>query len=354
MVGHLRKHGSFDDLDNGQDDPGHSQGGYSLIQGASFTDPTTATDPTATYDYLYNVTRNADGTYTLLQGAPAAKNVEFTSTRSEIKPGNEVNIKKAGNGLNGEYDYIGSVTTSEAATGYIVYNVVNQQYYMLTNTKFNFGGSPSLSLGHADSSGSGSEMPVCFMTGTQILTPAGEVVVESLKVGDLVITSDGRSVPVRWIGRQTVASVFADELSYPVRIRAGAFEENVPSRDLLVSHEHALLVDGVLVQAGALVNGTSIVREFNVPNAFVYYHVEVEDHSLILAENTPAETFVDNVDRVRFDNWDEYQALYPEGKKIEEMAYPRAKASRQVPVNIRGRLAARAQAISAASDLAAA
>ena len=136
---------------------------------------------------------------------------------------------------------------------------------------------------------------------------------------------------MRWIGRQTVTPFFAGELSLPVRIRTGALGENAPSRDLLVSHDHALLVDGVLVQAGALINGTSIVRESDVPGTFVYYHVEVDDHSLILAENVPAETFVDNVDRARFDNWHEYEALYPAGKNIAEMPYPRAKAHRQVP-----------------------
>jgi Hint domain len=334
MVDDLHKHGNFDDLE-------HGQGGRS-------------SDPTANYEFMYNVTRNTDGSYSLILGAAAAKNVEFSSNKSDIKPGNEIDIKKAGNGLNGGYDYVGSVTTSEGGTGYIVYNAANQQYYMLTNTKFNFGGDANHSLGHADSSGAGSEMPVCFMAGTQILTPAGEITVETLKAGDLVLTSDGQSVPVRWIGRQTVARLFADELSYPVRIRAGALDDNVPHRDLLVSHEHALLVDGVLVQAGALINGTSIVREFDVPNVFVYYHVEVEDHSLILAERTPAETFVDNVDRVRFDNWQEYQALYPNGKPIEEMPYPRAKAYRQVPVNLRDRLAERARTMSTAPDLVAA
>jgi hypothetical protein len=82
-----------------------------------------------------------------------------------------------------------------------------------------------------------------------------------------------------------------------------------------------------------------------VPNTFVYYHVEVEDHSLILAENTPAETFVDNVDRARFDNWDEYEALYPNGKNVTEMSFPRAKGRRQVPVRLREALDARARAI---------
>lgn len=89
-------------------------------------------------------------------------------------------------------------------------------------------------------------------------------------------------------------------------------------------------------------NGTSIVRETDVPETFTYYHVELDDHSLILAENTPAETFVDNVDRLAFDNWDEYEALYPEGKPIVEMPYPRAKAHRQVPRSIRERLVERA------------
>ena len=182
---------------------------------------------------------------------------------------------------------------------------------------------------------------ICFMPNTNVRTPAGEVAVKDLKIGDLVQTYDGRSVPVRWIGRQTVASRFSDELHLPIRVKVAALGNNVPCRDLLVSPDHALLVGDVLIHAGALVNGTSIVREQNVPVRFTYYHVEVDDHSLIVAENTPAETFVDNVDRANFDNWHEYQALYPEGKTVIEMSYPRAKAYRQVPRATREKLAER-------------
>jgi hypothetical protein len=127
----------------------------------------------------------------------------------------------------------------------------------------------------------------------------------------------------------------------PIRIRANALGKNVPSRDFLLSPDHAILVGDVLIQAGALVNGISIVRETNVLGTLTYYHVELDDHSLILAENTPAETFIDNVDRLSFDNWREHEALYPEGKPIIKLPYPRAKAHRQVPRSVREHLAKR-------------
>ena len=71
-----------------------------------------------------------------------------------------------------------------------------------------------------------------------------------------------------------------------------------------------------------MVNGTTIVRETHIPQVFTYYHIELDDHSLILAENIPAETFIDNVDRMAFDNWDEHEALYPDGKYQSRNAIP--------------------------------
>jgi hypothetical protein len=185
---------------------------------------------------------------------------------------------------------------------------------------------------------------ICFYRGTMIRTPDGEKAVETLKAGDLVMTADGVAAPISWLGRQTISTVFSDpEKVWPIRIKAGALGENVPSRDLVLSPDHAVLVDGVLVHAGALVNGVSIVRQTAVPRVFTYYHVELDDHALILAENTPAETFIDHPQRLAFDNWDERQALHPFGKDTDEMPFARAKSSRQVPVHVRVALAARAQ-----------
>ncbi|MCB4769299.1 Hint domain-containing protein [Ancylobacter sp. Lp-2] len=184
---------------------------------------------------------------------------------------------------------------------------------------------------------------LCFLAGTMIATPDGEVAIETLKAGDLVLTAAGAAKPVRWLARQTVATAFADPFKVvPVLIRAGALGEGLPARDLHVSVDHALLVEGLLVQAGALVNGTSIVRRTDMPARFAYYHVELADHSLVLAEGVAAETFVDNVTRRRFDNWHEA----PEAA-IAELDLPRVKSARQLPDGIRRRIAARAPGVPA-------
>jgi hypothetical protein len=296
----------------------------------------------ADYNYMYNVT-DSGGVYTL--GSEAKSSVTVTDTKDgpgDSKkflgdvPDDQFKISHAGS-LNGaDYHFI-SVANIGNVTGFIGEEGGN--YYFFTNQNANGDSGDHLNLDPD------LVVRLCFMAGTLILTADTEIAVEDLRIGDLVKTTDGRAIPVRWIGRQTVAPLFADKLRLPIRVKAGAFGDNVPCRDLLLSPDHALLVDGVLAHAGALLNGTSIVRESNVPNLFTYYHVEVDDHSLILAENTPAETFIDNADRANFDNWREFEELYPEGKSIVEMPYPRAKAHRQVPRTIRETLAARGVAL---------
>ena len=184
---------------------------------------------------------------------------------------------------------------------------------------------------------------VCFLTGTMIATPTGEVAVETLCPGDMVLTADGRAVPVRFLGRQTVATRFAPaHRANPVRIAAGALAGNVPARDLFVSPNHGIVVDGVLAFASALVNGTTIAQVDAPAETFVYYSIETEGHEVILAEGCPAETFVDHVPRARWDNHADYAALYPAAPAIAEMDLPHAKSHRQVPAEIHARIAARA------------
>jgi hypothetical protein len=183
----------------------------------------------------------------------------------------------------------------------------------------------------------------CFLPGTRIATPAGEAAVETLTPGDLVLTADGRAVPVRFLGRRTVMPRFTGaERSNPIRIRAGALAENVPARDLFVSPNHAILVDGVLAFASALANGTTIAQVPGPGPRFVYYSVETEAHEVILAEGCPAETFMDHVPRAAWDNYADYLALHPEEPQIPESDLPHAKSHRQVPREVHARIAARA------------
>jgi hypothetical protein len=187
----------------------------------------------------------------------------------------------------------------------------------------------------------------CFAEGTLIAVPDGARAIETLRIGESILTADGRSVVVKWIGRQTISTRFGPARRLrPVRVRAGALGEGVPVRDLVLTADHALLLDGLLVNAGALVNGSSIdwVPLAELGDRYKVYHVETADHDIILAEGAPAETFIDYLGRQAFDNYAEYVALYGAERVIDESPYPRISAARLVPPAIRARLAGRCAA----------
>ncbi|MBN9508093.1 MAG: Hint domain-containing protein [Alphaproteobacteria bacterium] len=182
----------------------------------------------------------------------------------------------------------------------------------------------------------------CFVSGTMIALPEGDRLVEELRPGDLILTADGQALPLRWLGRSTISRFFADPLRIlPVRIKAGALGENMPARDLLLSPGHGIRIGDLLVHASALVNGASVVRDEDAPLVFTYYHIELDTHTLVLAEGVPAESFLDQVEAVDFDNWEERKAPAAE----EEMPYPRVKSPRQLPRALRSALVGRANAL---------
>ncbi len=117
----------------------------------------------------------------------------------------------------------------------------------------------------ADSSGSTVTLnPPCFCEGTRILTRQGEIAVEDLRVGDLVITHPAGMRPICWLGQfgVSLARHPRPEQAAPIRIRRNAMAAGVPKRDLLVSPDHAVFLDGALIQAQALLNGASVTQEF--------------------------------------------------------------------------------------------
>lgn len=157
-----------------------------------------------------------------------------------------------------------------------------------------------------------SQAAPCYCPGTRILTPEGERAVEDLAVGDNVVTASGEVRPIRWIGSRGYAAMFtaANPALLPVIIRAGALGASLPRRDLIVSPNHAMFLDGLLVPAGALVNGASIVRA-PAGRDVLYIHVELSSHDLILAEGCAAESFLDDDSRQMFQNAADFAARYP-------------------------------------------
>lgn len=146
---------------------------------------------------------------------------------------------------------------------------------------------------------------VCFLPGTLLRTPNGDVAVEDIQVGDSLITFENNKHIARavvWVGFQRAEvrpGLALDEAGWPVRIRQGALAENVPSKDLLITPEHCLYFDGQFVPARMLVNGESIFYDQTI-RAYTYYHVETEQHAVIMADGTLTESYLDTGNRRAF------------------------------------------------------
>ncbi len=152
----------------------------------------------------------------------------------------------------------------------------------------------------------------CYRSGTRIATPAGERVVESLALGDLVLTMSGEARPVVWIGHRHVACRRhpMPENVWPVRVLAAAFGDAMPRRDLWLSPDHAVFIDDVLIPVKHLINGTTIAQ---VPvDDVTYYHIKLDRHDVLLAEGLPAESWLDTGDRDSFANGGGAMRLFPD------------------------------------------
>jgi hypothetical protein len=153
----------------------------------------------------------------------------------------------------------------------------------------------------------GWETVVCFAEGTRIVTPNGEDAVENLRAGDMVLAMrDGQAgfEPLRWVGFMDVAvprNAAMAAKTAPILIKAGALAPGMPARDLRVSPDHAMEVDGHLIPAKHLVNGSSIIQE-TWCRRVRYFHLELEAHGLLLSEGTWSESYVDDGNRHAFNN----------------------------------------------------
>jgi hypothetical protein len=157
----------------------------------------------------------------------------------------------------------------------------------------------------------GTEITICYLKGTRILTAQGERAIESLQRGDLVVTRWGGLQPVKWIGRQSFGRHFLKG-RLPVRIAAGALGDGLPLRDLFVSPGHSMLIGETLVLAENLCNGVTITRD-GAPEEIHYYQLEFAAHDCVLAEGVWSESYADAAGlRAAFHNHAEFAALFPD------------------------------------------
>jgi len=144
---------------------------------------------------------------------------------------------------------------------------------------------------------------VCFVRGTKIATPEGDVPIEDIAIGDRVLTADSGTQIVRWIGSKVLNPSRA---TTPVRIKAGALGNNTPNQDLLVSPAHRMVISGwraevlfgeseFLVPAKELVNDSTIVFAHDLDEV-EYFHILFDKHEIVTSNGTPSESFHPNAD----------------------------------------------------------
>jgi hypothetical protein len=182
-----------------------------------------------------------------------------------------------------------------------------------TNEVLHFGAPVSAFVITTGAGISGTDLTtICFCIDTQIGTPTGEVPVQALKPGDMVLTAHNGPRKVTWVGTgKVLATRGRRTVATPVIVRQGALADNVPYRDLHVTKAHSLYIDGMLIPVEFLVNHKTIVWDDQAQEVEIY-HIELESHDVLIANGVPAETYRDDGNRWLFQNANSGWGLPPQ------------------------------------------
>jgi len=164
------------------------------------------------------------------------------------------------------------------------------------------------------------EIP-CLASGTSILTPDGPRLVEMLRIGDEVVTAqDGIAQVIIWIGKRSIdlRHHAKPDKVVPVIICAGAFSDGLPERNLRLSPDHCVFIDGCLIEAKTLVNGVTVIRETGA-RYITYHHIELASHDIMLAEGLPIESYLESGNRMMFEGDEAPVILHPDFTAVSRL-----------------------------------
>ncbi|SMO44739.1 Hint domain-containing protein [Paracoccus laeviglucosivorans] len=172
----------------------------------------------------------------------------------------------------------------------------------------------------------------CFTRGTMIATPNGEIAIENLHEGDLVLTRDHGAQPIGWIGSAYLdaRTLAANKNMQPIRIRAGALGMGLPKQDLLVSPQHRVLLRSriamkmfgaaeVLVAAKQLlqIDGIDIAAECT---EIEYFHMLFDQHEIVISNGAETESLYPGPEALKSVGaaaLDEIFAIFPELRSLQ-------------------------------------
>lgn len=167
----------------------------------------------------------------------------------------------------------------------------------------------------------------CFVVGTMIDTAHGPRQIETLGVGDEVLTLDNGPQKIRWIGKRELSlrELLKKPKLTPIRITAGALGANLPLRDLCVSPQHRVLVRSPIAKRmfggeEALIPAHKLIE---IPGIFIdtvdapvtYMHMLFDSHEIVLSEGAPTESLFTGKEALKSVGdaaYDEIMTLFPE------------------------------------------
>jgi serralysin len=166
----------------------------------------------------------------------------------------------------------------------------------------------------------------CFTPGTLIQTPFGLRRVETMAIDDLVVTRDNGLQPIRWVGSRhlSASELRAAPNLAPVILRKDALGPGLPTKDLMVSPQHRLLLEGYRIElaigqseafcaAKTLIDGTSVVT--SPLWGVTYIHLMFDAHQILTANGMPCESLLPSapvLDAFHDQSREELLAIYPD------------------------------------------